>query len=159
MLLSAAPFISGAADPVVVTPPANSLMSRVSFEAIGAMRHVNLEGKAQWGAGAALLYEFNKSVYGFGRAISYATDDWRGSTIDESTVGVEAVLWNNGKLNLSALGGVSRDFNAQDWGFGLGLCPAVKLNDNFTLFAGYEVRLWNKQKKDGLATFGVNFSF
>lgn len=134
-------------------------LSNLSIDTQGAVRHVSIDGPVQYGAGLNLNYTLNKYVTGYARALSYS--DFKHSAIDEGGLGIWATVLQsaNKGLSLNVIGGVNRDFESEDWGFGLGLGPSVKLTKHLSVFAAAEVRTWIKQDKDILTTFGFNYKF
>jgi hypothetical protein len=134
---------------------------RMSVETLAAIRSVNIGDGEQYGAGLGLGYKFNSYVTGWARALAYETDNWRGSTIDEASLLVEARLFNsgNGSFRLAAIGGADRDFDAQDWGFSVGLRAGLSLTPNLGLVAESRIRAWFDQEKDLISTAGLAFSF
>lgn len=134
-------------------------LSNLSIDTQGAVRHVSIDGPIQYGAGLNVNYSFNKYVTGYVRALSYS--DWKHSAVDEGGLGIWATVLEsaNKGLSLNVVGGLNRDFESEDWGFGLGLGPELKLSKHVSVFAAAEVRTWIKQDKDILTTFGFNFHF
>ena len=137
--------------------------AQLSAELLGAMRHVNIDGRVQWGAGVDIGYAFNKeaTIIGHVRAISYSDNDWRGGVVDEGSALLEANLFTsaNKKVSLAAIGGADRDFEADDWGFSVGLRPSLKLTENLSLVADSRIRAWFKQDKDIVTTLGLCYWF
>lgn len=154
-----------AADPTAPTPAepikSSSILSSLSVEAIGAIRYDDLKGPATYGAGADVGYAFNKYVIGHARLLTYETDDWRGSAIDEGSLLAEAKFLRsaNGRLSLSGIGGVHRDFDRDDWGFGIGARGTAVIWKNLSAFAQGEIRAWFSKEKDGLVSAGLQLAF
>ena len=136
--------------------------AQLSVETVGAVRLNGINKGEQYGAGAVLSYDFNKHVAGFGRVLAYEDNNWGDSTIDEASAGVEARLLKsaNGKLSLSAIGAVHRSFGqSEDWGLGLGGKAKAVVFKSLYSFGQAEYRVWEKQDKDILLTFGIGYSF
>ena len=136
--------------------------AQLSVETVGAVRLVGIGDSEQYGAGVVASYSFNKYVAAWGRALAYETpDNWGGSAIDEGSAGVEATLLRsaNGKVTLSAVGAVNRDFRLDDWGIGVGGKVKAVVYRSLYAFGQSEYRVWDHQQKDILATFGLGLSF
>lgn len=142
-----------------LTPGANA---QLSVETVGAVRLVGIGDSEQYGAGVVASYGFNKYVAAWGRALAYETpDNWGGSAIDEASAGVEATLLRsaNGKITLSAVGAVNRDFRLDDWGIGLGGKVKAIVYKSLYAFGQSEYRVWDHQSKDILVTAGIGLTF
>ena len=133
----------------------------ISVETLGVIRYDDLSGPGTYGVGVDGGYQFNKYVIGHVRLISYETVTWRGTAIDEGSLLAEAKFLKsaNGKLSLSGIGGVHRDFDRDDWGFGIGLRGTANVYKALSAFAGGEIRAWFDQPKDGLITVGLQLAF
>lgn len=138
-----------------------SAAPQISIETLGAVRNANINGAATFGAGVDVGVKFNDWVTGHARALAYETDNWRGSVVDEGSLLVEAQLFSSAskRVTLSAIGGADRDFVADDWGFSVGIRPAIVLTKNFSIVAESRIRAWFKQDKDLITTAGLRFSF
>lgn len=137
------------------------LAGNISVETLGAVRHINIHDGVDYGAGVDLGLKLNSFVTGHVRALAYESDNWRGSTIDEGSLLIEARLLTsaNKKLSLSAVGGVTRDFGVDDWGFGVGPRLTVQLTPNIGLVGESQIRAWFDREKDLITTFGIQFTF
>lgn len=133
----------------------------LSIETLGAIRHVNIHDGADYGVGLDLGFKLNSWVTGHVRVIAYSNDDWRGSSIDEGSLLAEATLFKSasGKVALAGIAGSDRDFVADDWGFSVGLRPAIALTKRVSLVAESRIRAWFKQSKDVITTAGLQFRF
>jgi hypothetical protein len=157
----AIPYCHGADTNKPVIKLEQAKAPRLFVEGVGAIRYDDLKGPATYGGGADLGYAFNKYVIGHARVLTYETDNWRGTAVDEGSLLAEAKLLSsaNGKLSLSGIGGVHRDFDRDDWGFGIGARGTAVVYKTLSAFAQGEIRAWFSKEKDGLVSAGLQWAF
>lgn len=126
---------------------------------VGAAFKHDFNGHVDKGAVIVGSAAFNKYVSGYVQVVSYSHENWGGSTIDEGSVGVASTLWKSKRISLGVFGGVTRDFEREDWGMGLGLAPEVHLYKGLSLFAASEFRVFIKEQKSLLTTCGISWKF
>ena len=137
--------------------------AQLSVETLGVIKQSGfLQGSANYGAGATLGYAFNEHVKFNVRALAYEADNnWRGGVVDEGGLGIEAKLFSsaNGKIHLSAIGGVNHDFEGDDWGMELGVKPSFTVYKQLYIFGQLSYQIWDKQESTTLSGVGLGLFF
>jgi hypothetical protein len=168
-------LISSAAEPTPTpvppdpAPAAKSWWTQVSVSPYGAIKHHDLSGKAIWGAGLDLGWQVNRVVgIHLGNSIFDYPDRgracWGGSAIDESEILGRADLIRGGgpgrdRFLVYGLGSYTRDWEADDNGFGLGGGASLRLSKNIAIEGDYRVRAFFREDKDGIARLLFSLKF
>lgn len=138
-----------------------SFLSNVSLSPIGVMNVEPSDGAKEWGAGLQLGYQLNKTVSLHLGLVSYATDHWRGSAIDETPATIKAVLFGSSDkgASLYAVGGVERSWRRDDWGMKGGLGVDFKLSKHLALFSEATYDVQRKGRDRIQVPFGLRLDF
>lgn len=147
-----------------VSPAKSSPLENIYVSPLGVYKLPNIHDKGEWGAGLELGVKVNKSVSLGLQAVSYAGDDlWNdsGYLVDETSLVVHADLFSTEKktLTLGVLASGVRDWNTDDWGFGVGPEVALKLSENVSLTGGAQIRAWFNGTKDVYIPVALKISF
>lgn len=149
---------------VIGAAPARSasILDEITVAPVAALQTENLVGESHFGAGVDLGFNVNPFVSVHGTALSYDTENWGGSVVDESELYGRAnfVKFKNESFVFYGKGGLVRDWQQSLWGFGVGAGAELRLSKNVSLASDYTVRAWFKGRdKDSLARALVQFSF
>jgi len=157
-------------QPPPVNPPPpivdEDWWTRVSVSPYGAVKHPDF-GKPVWGAGLDLGYAINRTVsLHLANSIFDQPDIrtergveergwWKGSAIDETELLFRADLIRGGGTGHDLfvgylIGGGTRDWEREDWGFGVGAGAELRLTKNFSVGADSRLRAWFSAEKDVL---------
>lgn len=161
-------------------PPKN-WWTDFSVTPYGAMKHADIAGKPIWGAGLDLGYAINRTVSlhlansvfdrpdqfsgsGHEQKLEAEGGWWSGSALDETELLFRADLIKGGGAGKDRfvgflIGGGSRDWEAEDWGFGVGAGAEIRFSRNFSLGADSRLRAWFNQDKDVLTRAFLSFKF
>lgn len=148
------------AEPAVAEKP--SLISNLSVETLGVIRHNNIHDGVTYGAGVQVGYSFNKYVTGIVGAIAYEEPNhWGGTAVDEGSLLVMATLLSSksGGISLSAIGGAFHRFDTDDWGFGVGPRLDISLTENFGIFGQSMIQAYDKGGKALESGVGLFLTF
>jgi hypothetical protein len=166
-------------QPAPVNPPPPIVdadwWTRVSVSPYGAVKHPDF-GKAVWGAGLDLGYAINRTVsLHLANSIFDQPDIrthegtqergwWKGSAIDETELLFRADLIKGGGTGHDRfvgylIGGGSRDWEREDWGFGVGVGAEIRLTKNFSIGADCRLRAWFDAEKDAMTRGLISFKF
>lgn len=164
ILLSSVVIYAAETPKAPVVKEQKNFLESVNLGVVGAVRHVNIaneDSHANLGAGLQLGLPVNKYVDLRVVALAYENNDWGDSVIDEVGFGgkVNLVKGLQEKLHLYGTGTGYRDFEADDWGFGVGLGAQYNITKNVYLGVGTEIRAWMDQKKDLLTLGSLNYKF
>ena len=122
---------------------------------VAALKTADLKGESTFGTGVDLGVGINKFVSIHVTGLTYETDDWRSSAIDESEAYVSADLTRFAKdaFIVSLKGGAVTDWNEGDYGLGVGVGARIQFTQSLSLGADYTVRAWfdGPSNKDSLA--------
>ena len=122
---------------------------------VAALKTADLKGESTFGTGVDLGVGINKFVSIHITGLTYETDGWRSSAIDESEAYVSADLtrFANDSFIVSLKGGAVTDWNDQSYGMAVGLGARVQLSKSLSVGADYTVRAWldGPEQKDSLA--------
>jgi Outer membrane protein beta-barrel domain len=146
----------------VQTAKPESILDQITIAPVAALQTENLVGESRFGAGLDLGFDVNPFVSLHGTALTYETENWKGSVVDESELYGRAnfVKFKNETFVFYGKGGLQRDWQESIWGFGVGAGAELRLSKNVALGADYTVRSWFKgREKDSLARALVQFSF
>lgn len=149
--------------------------TKFSISPYGAVKHPDF-GKPVWGAGLDLGYQINRTVsLHLANSIfdapdittkndSTELDWWSGSAIDETEVLFRADLIRGGGAGRDRfvgylIGGGSRDWEAEDWGFGVGIGAELRFTKNVSIGADSRIRAWFDQDKDVITRGFVSLRF
>jgi len=132
-----------------------------SVTTFGAIRHADLGGKPQWGAGVDLGYNINKTVSLHVENLAYERNHWGDTVIDETSFVVRADLirYSNERLVGYILASGDRDWWDDDWGFGAGAGLELRLTRNASIGVDSRIRAWFDREKDVLTRGFVGFRF
>jgi hypothetical protein len=154
-------------------PPAPPIVdadwwTRVSISPYGAVKHPDF-GKPVWGAGLDLGYAINRTVsLHLANSIfdppEHKRDWFTGSAIDETELLFRADLIRGGGTGHDRfvgylIGGGSRDWEREDWGFGVGVGAELRLTKNLSIGADSRLRAWFDAEKDVLTRGFLSFRF
>lgn len=118
--------------------------------------------KGEFGAGLEVGLNLNKHVSLGIQNVSYKTpDDFGGLLVDESSAVVHATLFSseNNKLHLGVDASGVRDWNGDDWGFGVGPRLSYNFTKNIQLGAGAQIRAFIKGRSDLYFPVSLGYSF
>lgn len=141
-----------------------SSLDGLYVEALGIMRKPNITGKSEYGAGAEIGLQLNKSVAIGIQNIAYATpDNWGGGAIDETSGVAHWTLFTakNKKTRFGGIGQVTYGWSSDAWAIGAG----AELRHNFTKKASAGIsgviRFWNDgdSKEDLLLAASLGYKF
>jgi len=162
-------FIAGnliAADttpdkPAVAVKESYNYLEKLSVAAIAGFRNVDITGPTLFGAGLDVGLGVNKYVSLHVQNLAYARNDWRDSTVDETSLLVKAdlVKYANESFRVYGIGGGVRDWNAYDWGFSAGLGLQYNFTKYIAIGIDSQIRAWFKQSKDVLTCARLSYSF
>lgn len=152
------------------TPPApeppKDWWTDFSLTPFGAVKHPDFGGPI-WGGGLDLGYSINRavSVHVVNSIFDYGCIDWfEHSSLDETEAYVRADL--NDVLGLGNqrfvpffLGGYTRDWEAQDHGFNVGLGVEFRFSKNFSVGADSRLRAFFHNDKDIITRGFLNLRF
>jgi len=150
--------------PAQPAPAERSWWTKVSISPYGAVKHPDF-GKPVWGAGLDLGYSINRTVsLHLGNSIFDQPDierkhetlnqDWfSGSAIDETELLFRADLIRGGGTGKDRfvgylIGSGTRDWESEDWGFGVGAGAELRFTKNVSLGADSRIRAWFDAEKD-----------
>jgi len=138
-----------------------SYLDNISVSPYAAVVHHNITDGQSYGAGVALGLGINKFVSLELGATSFSDNDWGNSAIDEASLLVKARLVHNANetFSLYGLAGGDRQFEADDWAFGVGLGVELRLAKNISLFGDSRIRSWFNSREDLITRAGINLSF
>jgi hypothetical protein len=126
-----------------------------------ALKAPNIDGDGILGAGAALSFRVNDFVSLQVHNLAYESNNWRDSTIDETSFLVKADItkfkWNS--FVPYFIGGGQRDWTREDWGFSAGVGAQYNFSKKISLGADYSLRAWFNNDKDSLARGFLSISF
>jgi hypothetical protein len=120
-----------------------------SVSPFGAVTHPGFNGPV-YGTGIDVGYAINRTVSLHVASLAYETDNWKGPAIDESSLLFRADLirYSKERFVAYALGGADRDWDRDDWAFGVGIGAEVRLAKNLSLGLDSRIRAWFKNEKD-----------
>jgi len=120
-----------------------------SVSPFGAVTHPNF-GAPEYGAGLDVGYNINKTVSLHVANLAYETDNWKGTTIDETSLLFRADLIRYSKERLVGylLGAGDRDWGRDDWAFGVGVGAELRFSKNVSVGVDSRIRSWFKNEKD-----------
>ncbi len=145
-LFTLATSSSPAQDP---KPEPTDWWSNFAITPFGAVEHSDFQGKGTWGAGLDVGYYINHTVSVHISNLGTEVDDWRGSTIDETSALFQADLIRDSRERFVAglLGSLDRYWDQSghkddggNWGVGIGACAELRLSKNFSFGVDYRVR-------------------
>ncbi len=139
-----------------------SWISAISVAPVGALKTAEINGESQWGAGVDVGLTLNKFVSLHVVNLAYESDnEWRGGTVDETAVNVEAKLSKFSTESFSPyfIGGGVRSWEHEDWGFTAGLGVKLQFTKNFSLGGDYSLRAWFDGPEDSLARGYLQLTF
>lgn len=141
----------------ITATAADNFLANVSLSPIGVVNIDPSNGGKEWGAGVKLDYQLNKTVNIQLGLVSYESDHWKGSAIDESPAEVRAMLLTSkgGGASLYAIGGVDRSWRYDDWGMKGGLGLDFKLTKQLSAFAEATYDVWNHGSDRIQVPFGL----
>ena len=143
-------------------PPAQSKSwwTDFSISPFGAVTHPNF-GTPQYGAGLDVGYNINHIVSLHVANLAYENDNWKGSTIDETSLLCRADLVRFSKERFVGyvLGGGDRDWGRDDWAFGVGIGAEVRFTKNLSAGVDSRIRSWFKNDKDVISRAFVRVGF
>ena len=135
-----------------------NFLESVSVQTSAAYKTPNFDNGV-WGAAVDVNLKLNKHISLTLESVAY--EDFGASAIDESSLLVRANLLTsaNKKLTLYGICGGVRDWENDDWGFGVGLGLAYDITKRVYIGASTQVRAYIHQEKDLLTTTGIGFRF
>lgn len=138
------------------------LVDSFTVAPVAAVQTAGFNGESKFGAGLDLGVGLNKFVSVHVTGLTYETDDWRSSAVDESEAYVQADLT---KFSLNSLvpyvkGGGVADWNEGDFGLGVGAGARFQFNKTVSLGADYTLRAWLADREpESLIRSYVQFKF
>lgn len=144
--------------------PAKSktFIDSITVSPYGAVRWPDLTAKPDYGAGVDLAVKVNSFVAVHVLNMAYQTDRWGGSSsIDETSLLVSADItrFKTEAFTPYFIGGGTRDWDREDWGFQAGAGGRINFSKNFSVGADYSIRAWFNNDKDGLLRGYLSYSF
>lgn len=152
--------------PPPTPPPSGGWWTKVSVSPYGAVKHPDF-GKPVWGAGLDLGYAINRTVsLHLGNSFfDYGSPGWFDHAfIDETELLCRADLIRGGgqgkdRFVAYLIGGGSRDWEREDWGFGVGVGAEIRLSKNFSIGVDSRIRAWMDAEKDVVTRGLISFRF
>jgi hypothetical protein len=137
-----------------------SILDEISVAPVAALRTEGITGASTFGAGLDIGYDINKFVSI--HSTSLAFEDWRGGSIDETSLYGKAnfVKFAKESFQLYGIGGFVRDWNDEAWGTSVGLGAELKLSKNIAVGADYSIRAWfSDREQDSVVRLLGTISF
>ena len=137
-----------------------SILDEISVAPVAALRTEGITGASTFGAGLDIGYDINKFVSI--HSTSLAFEDWRGGSIDETSLYGKAnfVKFAKESFQLYGIGGFVRDWNDEAWATSVGLGAELKLSKNIAVGADYSIRAWfSDREQDSVARLLGTISF
>jgi hypothetical protein len=144
---------------------ASSILSEIQVAPVGVYTIPNIHDKGEWGAGIEIGLKLNPNVtLSLVNISDKGEENWRegGILVDETNLKVRANLLSseNKLLTLQGIGSGNRDWNSQDWGFGVGAGVKVRLyKETLALQLDSQIRAWFKGEKDLQNTASLVWQF
>lgn len=138
-------------------------ISKIDVAVGGAVKTEEIDGESQFGTLVDVGVGVNKFVSIHASALTYEGDDeWRGGSIDEVSLGVQASLSRfstESFLPYVIANGVRSFGDSEDWAISLGLGAKIQFNDYLALGGDYNLRAWFNGPEDSLARLYLQYSF
>jgi len=160
-----------AQDSPPAEPKPSNWWTSFSITPYGAVKHPDF-GKPIWGGGLELGYQINRTVrLSIGNTIfdqpetKHDEGGWfSGSAIDETEALFRADLIRGGGEGKDRfvgflIGSGSRDWEREDWAFGVGVGAELRLAKNISLGADSRIRAWMDNDKDLITRGFLSFRF
>lgn len=156
IVMAAAITVSAADDQV---KKQNFRAGEIQVETFGVLDRPDLTGAPVWGAGVGVGYYITRGLGASVRGVSYSTDEWGGSVIDqgEARILFRAPLWDR----VAPYGYVAgiHNFERDDWGAGAGGGLEYRLTQRIGVFGETGLGITTKRQDSWSTSFGLRIAF